>query len=186
MQSITVIPEEEFISSEWSGGVTTELFIWPEGSSYRERRFRARISTAVCQLEESHFTPLPGVRRFLTPLCPGFELTVNGKKKLLPHGEVLEFSGGDDVTCRGSGRDLNLMLKGAEGSMRILTGAFTVGRGETAFVYAEHGAVLAACFGQSFCTSAFLHAGAFARLAPGSYNAHAPIVLFTVETGDPA
>lgn len=186
MQSITVIPDGEFKTSEWSGGTTTELFIWPEGSSYAERRFRVRISTANCRLEESHFTPLPGVKRFLTPLCAGFELTVNGRETPLPHGSVLEFSGGDDVTCRGSGRDLNLMLKGAEGSMRIVDGAFSVREDETAFVYAEHGAVISACFGKSFCTSAFLHAGAFARLVQGSYQTWAPIVLFTVKTDDPA
>ena len=70
--------------------------------------------------------------------------------------------------------------------MRIVDGAFSVREDETAFVYAEHGAVISACFGKSFCTSAFMHAGAFARLVQGSYQTRAPIVLFTVKTDDPA
>lgn len=183
MDRIKIIPEDNFKTSAWSGGVTTELFIWPEGSSYAERRFSARISTAVCELPESTFTSLPGVTRFLTPLCPGFDLTINGVDSPLPHGSVLRFSGEDAVTCRGSGRDLNLMLKGAEGDMRILSGAFTVPESVIAFAYAEHGATLAGCIGGSSSTSAFLPAGSFAQLPPGSYSSQSPVVLFFIETG---
>ena len=44
----------------------------------------------------------------------------SGRWQFLPHGSVLCFSGEEDILCRGSGRDLNLMLKGARGEMRIL------------------------------------------------------------------
>lgn len=104
----------------WSGGKTTELYLFPLDGSYAERRFLFRISSATVELTESRFTPLPGVIRYLTPLTEGFYLKRNGHWSFLPHGDVLRFSGDEDVLCRGSGRDLNLMLKGARGEMRVL------------------------------------------------------------------
>ena len=106
--------------TSWSGGKTTELFLYPFDGSYAERRFTARISSATVDLSESRFTQLPGVTRYLTPLSEGFYLKRNGHWSFLAHGDVLRFSGEEDVLCRGSGRDLNLMLKGARGEMRIL------------------------------------------------------------------
>lgn len=178
MKTVEIIPETAFRTTSWSGGTTTELFIWPEGSSYPERRFSARISTALVELEESSFTPLPGVKRFLTPLCAGFSLTVNGESVKLPHGQVLEFSGGDDVTCRGSGRDLNLMLKGCGGEMRIVRGAFKADA-PMAFLYSERGARLRpARWKPGACR--VIPAGAFVRLAPGEYGISESAVLFVI------
>ena len=104
----------------WSGGKTTELFLYPSDGSYAERRFSVRISSATVDVGESRFTRLDGVTRFLTPLSEGFYLKRNGRWSFLAKGEVLRFSGEEDVLCRGCGRDLNLMLKGARGEMRIL------------------------------------------------------------------
>ena len=106
--------------TEWSGGKTTELFLFPADGSYAERRFAFRISSACIDLPESRFTRLDGVTRFLTPLSEGFYLKRGGGWQYLPRGEVLRFSGEEDVLCRGTGRDLNLMLKNACGEMRIL------------------------------------------------------------------
>ena len=106
--------------TNWSGGKTTELYLYPADGSYAERRFAFRISSATVDLPESRFTPLPGVTRYLTPLTGGFYLKRNGAWTFLPHGSVLCFSGDEDVLCRGSGRDLNLMLNGAHGEMRVL------------------------------------------------------------------
>ncbi len=108
-------------TTEWSGGMTQELFLYPQDGSYAERRFQFRISSATVHLPESHFTPLPGVTRYLTPLSEGFYLKINGARwQYLSNGRVLRFSGDDDVYCRGVGRDLNLMLKGAHGELRVL------------------------------------------------------------------
>ena len=106
--------------SSWSGGKTTEFFLYPVDGSYAQRRFTFRISSATVDLPESRFTPLPGVTRYLTPLTEGFYLKLDGRWRFLAYGDVLQFSGEEDVLCRGSGRDLNLMLKGARGEMRIL------------------------------------------------------------------
>ena len=53
----------DYRTSCWSGGTTTEIFIWPEDADYAARRFAVRISSATVELEESDFTALPGVTR---------------------------------------------------------------------------------------------------------------------------
>ncbi|MBQ1820846.1 MAG: HutD family protein [Clostridia bacterium] len=106
--------------TNWSGGKTTELYLYPADGSYAERRFLFRISSASVDLPESRFTRLEGVTRYLTPLSEGFYLKRNGQWNYLGQGNVLCFSGEDDILCRGSGRDLNLMLKGARGELRVL------------------------------------------------------------------
>ena len=47
MALIERISAQRFSTSKWSGGSTTELFIWPKDASYAERRFNIRISTAT-------------------------------------------------------------------------------------------------------------------------------------------
>ena len=179
MEGVSIIPASDFVTTEWSGGTTTELFICPEGASYKERRFEARISTAYVELDESTFTRLDGVKRFLTPLCPGFTLTVNGRTRELPFGDILEFSGEDDVKCVGKGRDLNLMLKGVDGKMSIVSGAFTVSACAHAFVFAVDTLSLAFCGGDK-CTSLLLSKHDCAGLNAGSYSSDGSLVLFTI------
>ena len=70
---------EDYKVSQWSGGTTTEIFIWPADASYAAREFSLRISSATVELEESDFTALPGVTRYIVPLQGGFTLTHPGK-----------------------------------------------------------------------------------------------------------
>lgn len=182
MGAIKTLPDSGFKTSEWSGGTTTELFLLPEDGSYKERRFSVRISTALVELESSVFTSLPGVKRFLTPLCPGFLLNVNGEEKELKYGEVLEFSGDDSVECVGSGRDLNLMLKGADGDMRTVSGAFTVESCTRAFLFAPQEQTVSFCDDvKNACTSAFLPALSFSEAEPGGYYTDGQAVLFVIK-----
>ncbi len=111
--NITKIPQDEFNVQEWSGGQTTEIFILPEGASYKDRSFSTRISSATVELESSTFTILPDVHRFICPLDNELELFSNGTSiaKLEPF-EIFEFSGSTPITSRGKCRDFNLMVKG--------------------------------------------------------------------------
>lgn len=181
MGYIRILPETGFKTSEWSGGTTTELFLLPADGSYKDRRFSVRISTALVMLESSVFTHLPGVKRFITPLCPGFVLKVNGEEKELGYGEVLGFSGDDAVECIGSGRDLNLMLKDADGDMITVSGAFTVGECSHAFLFADREQTVSFCGdGGNACTSAYLPAMSFSEIAPGGYYTGGTAVLFVI------
>ena len=63
-----MIHKEEQTTIRWSGGLSTELYIFPEDSEYVERNFKYRLSTATVEIEQSVFTPLPGVDRTLMVL----------------------------------------------------------------------------------------------------------------------
>lgn len=176
MKNAERIPEELFKTASWSGGTTTELAIGPVGASYAERRFSFRISSAEVELSESVFTRLEGVTRYLTPLCPGFSLTVNGERIELRRGEVLNFSGEDEVLCRGAGKDLNLMLKAADGNMKYVSGGFTVYDCAHAFLYCPEETRLS-----EGAESETLPAGAFLKLFRGDFSLDKPCVLFLID-----
>ncbi len=103
--------KDNFRTTAWKGGKTTELLILPIGANYRERNFIARLSSATIDVSSSEFTILNGIKRFITPITYPFLLESNIKKTfLLKPFEVYEFSG-DEKTCSyGMSQDFNLML----------------------------------------------------------------------------
>lgn len=129
------LKQEDFVTSCWSGGTTTQLLIWPQGADYASRQFQVRISSAVVALEESDFTPLPGVERFITPLAGGFTLTHPGKAPVVmgPLDAPYRFSGEEDTHCVGMATDFNLMLKGVSGEMIRISGRTPIRAGLNAF-----------------------------------------------------
>ncbi len=161
----------DYKTSAWSGGTTTELFIYPEGASYASREFQFRISSAVVALEESDFTPLAGVERYITPLSGSFRLTHPAGESVVmgPLAAPYRFSGELPTHCVGKATDFNLMLKGCQGEMTVCTGrapvkpgfnsfyatektdislmgqTFALARGDTLAVFAEEATEL--CFG---------------------------------------
>lgn len=127
MLRITEISGKDMRTSEWSGGTTTEIFIWPEGSDYKRRDFILRASTAKVELDESDFTSLPDYDRVIASIEGAMELTHSPESGgetavVTPRKSVHRFDGGVPTHCVGRARDLNLMLrKGkAEGDIRFL------------------------------------------------------------------
>lgn len=118
------LKEKDYKVGLWSGGSTTELFIWPEGADYGKREFAFRVSSARVDLEESDFTPLAGVTRYITPLSGGFTLTHPGCVPVAmgPLAEPYRFSGEISTHCVGKATDFNLMLKGTDGEMTLCEG----------------------------------------------------------------
>jgi environmental stress-induced protein Ves len=111
--NLIVLRKPEQITSSWSGGTTTQLFIYPENASYQESNFFFRISTATVDAEESVFTKLPGVTRKIMVLEGTLKLEHKGKyTKTLHKFETDAFSG--DWETRGFGKvtDFNLMTTG--------------------------------------------------------------------------
>ena len=131
---------KDYKTSAWSGGTTTELFIWPEGADYAARQFSFRVSSAAVELAESDFTPLPAVERWITPLTGGFTLTHPGKAPvaMVPLDSPYRFSGAEATHCVGRATDFNLMLKGVAGEMSVCRGAAAVKPGFNGF-YALNG-----------------------------------------------
>ena len=137
--NILHLKAQDFVTTAWSGGTTTQLLIWPEGSDYSKREFAVRISSAVVALEESDFTPLEGVQRYITPLEGGFTLTHPGKApvEMAPLDPPYAFSGEESTHCLGKATDFNLMLKGVQGEMRLVAGKLICARGLYAFFAPE-------------------------------------------------
>ncbi len=115
------LTEKDYKVGLWSGGSTTELFIWPEGADYARREFTLRVSSARVDLDESDFTPLMGVTRYITPLSGGFTLTHPDCAPVVmgPMTEPYRFSGEILTHCVGKATDFNLMLKGVNGKMAL-------------------------------------------------------------------
>lgn len=121
VKSLKVLSSKNYITTKWSGGTTTQLCIYPEGAKYSERIFDWRISTAWIEEEESHFTPLPGVKRWIMPLTGELRMKFSDKEVCLLPFEVYQFDGGDEVVSNGKLRDFNLMLnKGWSGGMEVI------------------------------------------------------------------
>jgi environmental stress-induced protein Ves len=116
--------DHDFTTTRWSGGTTTELLLLPPDGDYGSRRFSCRLSSAVMEMEESAFTRLPGVRRWIAPLERPLVLWHEaGPEVHLDPYDIYAFDGGRETHSRGTGRDFNLMLQGeAQGSMDVLRG----------------------------------------------------------------
>ncbi len=69
-----IIRKEDIKTTNWSGGTTSELFIFPVSSTYKDLNFEFRLSRATIETEESIFTPLPHVKRKLMLLDGELEL----------------------------------------------------------------------------------------------------------------
>lgn len=108
----TVLTQNEYITSNWSGGTTTQLAIAPRASDYAKRDFIWRISSAKVELEHSDFTPLPDYDRFLAVLDGDLTLKVGDDERApLPRLTVRQFDGGVPTQSWGRCIDFNLMLR---------------------------------------------------------------------------
>lgn len=106
-----IIEDIDYINSSWPGGKTTQMMIYPSDSSYINRDFDFRISCANVELDESEFTKLEGINRFITPLDKKLKLTHDNLNFVdLDPFEVYEFSGDIPTISYGKARDFNLML----------------------------------------------------------------------------
>lgn len=129
----------DFRTSTWSGGTTTELFLYPTNGSYAARNFRLRISSATVDLDESDFTALPGVERYITPLQGSFTLTHPNCTPVVlePLAAPYRFSGEIPTHCVGKATDFNLMLKGCAGRMELHRSTAPICTGFNAFYPTE-------------------------------------------------
>lgn len=110
---------EQYRVTDWGGGQTTELVVYPPESTYEKRDFLFRISSATVADVHSVFTRLDGVRRILMVLRGRLRLTHNGVQSgWLAEKEQTAFSGGWETESEGRATDFNLMLRGqTEGTM---------------------------------------------------------------------
>ena len=120
--NIIVRTEKDYKVSKWSGGDTTELYLYPENGDYKTGNFQLRISSATVEVDRSEFTSLPGVDRYLMIFQGHLDMIHGEKEKVsLEPYEVDHFDGGVPTVSYGKVVDFNLMLKnGAGGRMEAL------------------------------------------------------------------
>lgn len=118
-----ILTEKEYRVSQWSGGNTTEITIFPEGSAYADREFLFRVSSATVDLPESDYTSLPAYDRLITPLNGEMHLSHDGEREEdVEPFEIHAFDGASETHCRGTCTDFNLMTRKGrcEGQMAVL------------------------------------------------------------------
>lgn len=116
------LTENDYRTSDWSGGKTTQLAIFPQDSQYLERDFLWRISSATVDTEESDFSKLPDYDRVLMVLKGEVILNYQGQRTVkLKELEQDSFDGGWKTVSYGKITDFNLMVrKGSEGHLDII------------------------------------------------------------------
>ncbi|MEW8995192.1 HutD family protein [Clostridium sp.] len=108
---IEIITKDKIKTSNWSGGTTNEIYIYPKDSHYKSLNFSWRISSATVELEHSIFTNLPKIYRYITTLEGSMDLCHNkGPLIHLDPFEVHGFSGEVNTESFGKVTDFNLML----------------------------------------------------------------------------
>ncbi len=108
--NINIITSKEQSTSTWSGGTTTQLYIYPKNKNYKDLDFSFRISTANINVEKSEFTILPNVSRKLMILNGEIKIEhENHHKKILEKFDTDEFEGSWKTTSIGKCTDFNVM-----------------------------------------------------------------------------
>ena len=121
--NIEIIRKNEHKTSEWSGGTTTELYIYPVNSRYSYGDFKWRLSSAKVQVESSTFTFLKGITRLIMVIEGELLLEHEGHHNaLLRAFEQDNFSGEWKTTSFGKVIDFNLMMaKGYSGKLESIS-----------------------------------------------------------------
>lgn len=135
---LQVIPRHQGHISAWSGGLTNELYIYPATSSYQDRNFDIRISSATVEESPSTFTSLPDYDRYIASLTGPLELIMpdkNFRVELAPFA-VHAFDGAENIISHGTVSDMNLMVKkGLTSHMQFLQKSCTLQPAAHRFLY---------------------------------------------------
>ena len=119
-----IIKKEDFITTKWAGGETTQLAIYPEDAIFSEKDFLWRISSATFTSTESKFSDFSGYQRYILPLEGKLSVYHDGLyNRKLDRYEVEYFDGSwstyseNTMDCR----DYNFIVKnGNLAKMQIL------------------------------------------------------------------
>ncbi len=105
-----VIVRKDQKVTTWSGGTTTELFIYPEGADVALKNFDFRISTANVLVENSEFTFFPGYHRKLAILEGKLKVKHDeGDWFVVNENEQIDFEGDWKTVSEGRVVDFNVI-----------------------------------------------------------------------------
>lgn len=138
----------DFTTTNWSGGQTTELFIYPPESEVARRNFQLRISTATVETPHSVFTPFIGFERQICLLEGSLLIRHNKSQSLkLDPGTTHTFSGDWATEAEGMVRDFNVIYRHSLAvqttPLTLEAGEHTLDTGSSTFLYLIEGNVKA-------------------------------------------
>jgi len=107
----TQISKKNLKPNLWDGGKTYEYLIFPYGSSYSDKNFLFRISTATIEKTPSVFTQFKNYQRFLIMLDNNLSLIRNSKTEIYQKNEIFIFDSNDYIESSSLGNDFNLMVR---------------------------------------------------------------------------
>lgn len=108
--NIKIYKAESNQLSQWSGGTTAQIAIYPESSEYEKRNFQWRISSATVEQDETTFTSLPDFERILMVLEGEVILSFEGERiTRLSQFQQDRFSGRSKTKSYGKIQDFNLI-----------------------------------------------------------------------------
>lgn len=107
-----VLEPKSFVMSDWSGGKTKELYLFPPTSRYLNRDFEFRLSTASVSLEETTFSDLSGYHRIIMTLDHPMTLINHTSHKTvdLHPFQAYYFEGSDRIRSIGKCTDFNFIF----------------------------------------------------------------------------
>jgi environmental stress-induced protein Ves len=137
MKLYHITPNEQ-VTTQWSGGTSTQLAIFPFESDFKERTFLFRISTAVTETETSAFTSFRGYKRLLMVLEGELHIHHTGQysKQLAPF-EMDNFEGSWETRAEGKVRDFNVIYSEDKVDNVVLEKR-ELSKGETHLISLEH------------------------------------------------
>ena len=126
--NVRIIKPNNLKTTTWSGGTTSEYYIYPEQSDYKNKDFLFRISSAMIEEKPARFTSFIGYSRYLTMLDNYLDLSINGRHKIYYQNTLVFFKSEDDVIANSLGKDFNIMIKEdvSKHSAEIRHGFFTI------------------------------------------------------------
>ena len=133
---IKIIKKNEIQPQIWEGGKTFQYFIFPEQSSYTDRNFDFRISSATIEKVPSAFTRFSGYKRFLVMLDEDLSIEKNGKREYYLEHEVFDFDSSDEIQSFSLGSDFNLMVKKQHQKSSVLVAKTFISTSDFIFVFA--------------------------------------------------
>lgn len=118
----TLHKNDDYSTSRWMGGTTTEFAIFPDNTNYLDRNFIWRLSSANIDVDESNFSSLPDYDRVIMVLEGEVVLSYEGERVArLKSLEQDRFDGAWKTKSFGKIKDFNLMVrKGCEGYLDLI------------------------------------------------------------------
>lgn len=120
MTDFRIITPKDFIVHGWSGGTTSEIFLYPEGSDYKDKSFEVRISSADITIDGTPYSDFSGYTRLICPIKGTMDIHHKSHHSCkLNSFEVDRFDGSWLTQSYGQCTDFNLLFsQNWEGDMK--------------------------------------------------------------------